>query len=50
MPCGVMFSAAATRASDVSMLKDSLGSKMKLIVEALKRHFPEPGAIDDVAV
>jgi hypothetical protein len=50
MPCGLLFSAAATRASDVSMLKGSHGSKMKLIVEALWRCFRAPGALDDVAV
>jgi UDP-N-acetylmuramoyl-tripeptide--D-alanyl-D-alanine ligase len=50
MPFCLMFSATATRASDVSMLKGSLGSKMKLIVEALQRRFPAPGTLDDVAV
>jgi hypothetical protein len=32
------------------MIKGSLGSKMKLIVEALRRRFPAPGALDDAAV
>ncbi len=42
--------ATAVRAGDVLMIKGSLGMKMKLIVEALKRRFPTPGAFDDVAV
>ena len=42
--------AAAIRAGDALMIKGSLGSKMKLIVEALQRRFPAPGALDDVAV
>lgn len=42
--------AASMRAGDALMIKGSLGSKMKLIVEALKRRFPAPGAVDDVAV
>jgi UDP-N-acetylmuramoyl-tripeptide--D-alanyl-D-alanine ligase len=42
--------AAAIRAGDALMIKGSLGMKMKLIVEALRRRFPTPGALDDVAV
>jgi UDP-N-acetylmuramoyl-tripeptide--D-alanyl-D-alanine ligase len=42
--------ATAIRAGDALMIKGSLGSKMKLIVEALQRRFPAPGAVDDVAV
>jgi len=38
------------RAGDALMIKGSLGSKMKLIVEALRRRFPAPGALDDAAV
>lgn len=42
--------ATAIRAGDALMIKGSLGSKMKFIVEALRRRFPPPGALDDVAV
>jgi UDP-N-acetylmuramoyl-tripeptide--D-alanyl-D-alanine ligase len=42
--------ANAVRAGDALMIKGSLGMKMKLIVEALKRRFPTLGAFDDVAV
>ncbi len=42
--------ASAVRAGDALMIKGSLGSKMKLIVEALQRRFPAPGTLDDVAV
>jgi UDP-N-acetylmuramoyl-tripeptide--D-alanyl-D-alanine ligase len=42
--------AFALRAGDALMIKGSLGSKMKLIVEALQRRFPAPGTLDDVAV
>jgi UDP-N-acetylmuramoyl-tripeptide--D-alanyl-D-alanine ligase len=41
---------ASIRAGDALMIKGSLGSKMKLIVEALRRRFPAPGALDDAAV
>ncbi|MDQ8727809.1 UDP-N-acetylmuramoylalanyl-D-glutamyl-2,6-diaminopimelate--D-alanyl-D-alanine ligase [Bradyrhizobium sp. LHD-71] len=41
---------SAIRAGDALMVKGSLGMKMKPIVEALRRRFPAPGAIDDVAV
>jgi UDP-N-acetylmuramoyl-tripeptide--D-alanyl-D-alanine ligase len=42
--------APSIRAGDALMIKGSLGSKMKLVVEALHRRFPAPGAFDDVAV
>jgi UDP-N-acetylmuramoyl-tripeptide--D-alanyl-D-alanine ligase len=42
--------AAAVRAGDALMIKGSLGSKMKLIVEALQRRFPAPETLDDMAV
>jgi UDP-N-acetylmuramoyl-tripeptide--D-alanyl-D-alanine ligase len=38
------------RAGDALMIKGSLGSKMKVVVEALHRRFPAPGAFDDMAV
>jgi UDP-N-acetylmuramoyl-tripeptide--D-alanyl-D-alanine ligase len=41
---------SAIRAGDALMIKGSLGSKMKLIVEALQRRYPAPGPLDDVAV
>jgi UDP-N-acetylmuramoyl-tripeptide--D-alanyl-D-alanine ligase len=42
--------APSIRAGDALMIKGSLGSKMKLVVEALRRRFPAPGRFDDVAV
>jgi UDP-N-acetylmuramoyl-tripeptide--D-alanyl-D-alanine ligase len=42
--------APSIRAGDVLMVKGSLGTKMKLVIEALRRRFPAPGALDDVAV
>jgi UDP-N-acetylmuramoyl-tripeptide--D-alanyl-D-alanine ligase len=42
--------AKSIRAGDALMIKGSLGSKMKLVVEALRRRFPAPGALDDAAV
>ncbi len=40
----------AIRAGDAIMVKGSLGSKMKTIVNALQKRFPGGTAIDDVAV
>jgi UDP-N-acetylmuramoyl-tripeptide--D-alanyl-D-alanine ligase len=42
--------APSIHAGDTLMVKGSLGSKMKLVVEALRRRFPAPGTLDDVAV
>ena len=39
--------ASAIRAGDTVMVKGSLGSKMKLIVTALERRFPQADAADD---
>jgi UDP-N-acetylmuramoyl-tripeptide--D-alanyl-D-alanine ligase len=41
--------ATSIHSGDALMVKGSLGSKMKLVVEALRRRFPAPGALDDVA-
>jgi UDP-N-acetylmuramoyl-tripeptide--D-alanyl-D-alanine ligase len=41
---------AAIRAGDVIMVKGSLGSKMKPIVNALEKRFPGKTALDDMAV
>jgi UDP-N-acetylmuramoyl-tripeptide--D-alanyl-D-alanine ligase len=41
---------AAIRAGDVIMVKGSLGSRMKLIVTALEKRFPDNAAHDGVAV
>jgi UDP-N-acetylmuramoyl-tripeptide--D-alanyl-D-alanine ligase len=41
---------AAIRAGDAIMVKGSLGSKMKPIVNALEKRFPGKTALDDVAV
>jgi UDP-N-acetylmuramoyl-tripeptide--D-alanyl-D-alanine ligase len=41
---------AAIRAGDAIMVKGSLGSKMKPIVNALERRFPGKTALDDIAV
>jgi UDP-N-acetylmuramoyl-tripeptide--D-alanyl-D-alanine ligase len=41
---------AAVRAGDVIMVKGSLGSKMKTIVNALEKRFPGKTAIDEAAV
>jgi UDP-N-acetylmuramoyl-tripeptide--D-alanyl-D-alanine ligase len=41
---------AAIRAGDAIMVKGSLGTKMKPIVNALEKRFPGKGALDDVAV
>jgi UDP-N-acetylmuramoyl-tripeptide--D-alanyl-D-alanine ligase len=40
---------AAIRAGDVIMVKGSLGSRMKTIVNALEKHFPHKAAPDDAA-
>jgi UDP-N-acetylmuramoyl-tripeptide--D-alanyl-D-alanine ligase len=40
----------AVRAGDAIMVKGSLGSKMKTIVNAVEKRFPAKTAIDDVAV
>jgi UDP-N-acetylmuramoyl-tripeptide--D-alanyl-D-alanine ligase len=40
----------AVRAGDAIMVKGSLGSKMKTIVNALEQRFPGKTAADDVAV
>ena len=42
--------AAALRAGDAVMVKGSLGSKMKVIVSALEKRFPDKAAHDDAAV
>jgi len=42
--------AAAIRAGDAIMIKGSLGSKMKTIVNALERRFPGRAALDEAAV
>jgi UDP-N-acetylmuramoyl-tripeptide--D-alanyl-D-alanine ligase len=41
---------AAIRAGDAIMVKGSLGSKMKTIVNALERRFPGKTALDEAAV
>jgi UDP-N-acetylmuramoyl-tripeptide--D-alanyl-D-alanine ligase len=41
---------AAIRAGDAIMVKGSLGSKMKPIVNALEKRFPGKTALDDIAV
>ncbi|MEO6946297.1 MAG: UDP-N-acetylmuramoylalanyl-D-glutamyl-2,6-diaminopimelate--D-alanyl-D-alanine ligase [Nitrobacter sp.] len=41
---------AAVRASDVIMVKGSLGSRMKVIVTALEKRFPGNAAHDEAAV
>ena len=41
---------AAIRASDAIMIKGSLGSKMKTIVDALEKRFPGRTALDEAAV
>ena len=41
---------AAIRAGDAIMVKGSLGSKMKTIVNALEKRFPGNAALDEVAV
>lgn len=41
---------AAIRAGDAIMVKGSLGSKMKTIVNALEKRFPGKAALDDAAV
>jgi UDP-N-acetylmuramoyl-tripeptide--D-alanyl-D-alanine ligase len=41
---------AAIRAGDAIMIKGSLGSKMKTIVNALERRFPGRTALDEAAV
>src|SRR4029077_3151308 len=41
---------AAIRAGDAIMVKGSLGSKMKSIVNALEKRFPGKAALDDAAV
>jgi UDP-N-acetylmuramoyl-tripeptide--D-alanyl-D-alanine ligase len=40
----------AIRAGDAIMVKGSLGSKMKTIVNALEKRFPGRTAVDDIAV
>ncbi|MCO5130893.1 MAG: UDP-N-acetylmuramoylalanyl-D-glutamyl-2,6-diaminopimelate--D-alanyl-D-alanine ligase [Xanthobacteraceae bacterium] len=42
--------AAALRGGDAVMVKGSLGSKMKVIVSALEKRFPDKAAHDDAAV
>jgi hypothetical protein len=46
----LVVSAATTRASGPSVLRGSLGSTMKLVVEAFERRLAAAGALDDVAV
>jgi UDP-N-acetylmuramoyl-tripeptide--D-alanyl-D-alanine ligase len=41
---------AAVRAGDAIMIKGSLGSKMKTIVNALEKRFPGRAALDEAAV
>jgi UDP-N-acetylmuramoyl-tripeptide--D-alanyl-D-alanine ligase len=41
---------AAIRAGDAIMIKGSLGSKMKIIVNALEKRFPGRTALDEAAV
>jgi UDP-N-acetylmuramoyl-tripeptide--D-alanyl-D-alanine ligase len=41
---------AAVRAGDVIMVKGSLGSRMKTIVNALEKRFPDKAAHDDAAM
>jgi UDP-N-acetylmuramoyl-tripeptide--D-alanyl-D-alanine ligase len=41
---------AAVRAGDAIMIKGSLGSKMKTIVNALEKRFPGKAALDEAAV
>jgi len=41
---------SAIRAGDAIMVKGSLGSKMKTIVNALEKRFPGNTASDEVAV
>ena len=40
----------AIRAGDAIMIKGSLGSKMKMIVQALEKRFPGKAALDEAAV
>jgi len=40
---------AAVRAGDAIMIKGSLGSKMKVIVNALEKRFPGKPALDEAA-
>jgi UDP-N-acetylmuramoyl-tripeptide--D-alanyl-D-alanine ligase len=40
----------AIRAGDAIMVKGSLGSKMKTIVNALEKRFPGKTALDEAAV
>ena len=39
---------SAIGAGDAIMIKGSLGSRMKLIVTALQKRFPDKAALDDV--
>jgi UDP-N-acetylmuramoyl-tripeptide--D-alanyl-D-alanine ligase len=41
---------SAIRAGDVIMVKGSLGSRMKTIVNALEKRFPDKAALDDAAM
>jgi len=41
---------SVVRAGDVIMIKGSLGSKMKTIVQALEKRFPGKAALDEAAV
>ena len=38
---------SAIRSGDAVMVKGSLGSRMKLIVNALEKHFPGKAVLDD---
>jgi len=40
---------SAVGPGDVIMIKGSLGSRMKTIVEALKKRFPDEAALDNMA-
>ena len=48
--CSKPQAVAAIRAGDVIMVKGSLGSKMKTIVNALEKRFPGKAALDEAAV
>ena len=46
----VLARAVPIRAGDAIMVKGSLGSKMKTIVDALEKRFPGKAALDEAAV